>query len=100
LAVEGYLDATTIAALRERLQSLVHSGADLVICDVGMLDTCDLVAIDALAHLTLIGQRLGCEVQVTRASDQLAELIAFVGLKEVLLRSQPDRDAASGAGGA
>jgi anti-anti-sigma regulatory factor len=100
LAVEGYLDATTIAALRERLQSLVHSGADLVICDVGMLDTCDLVAIDALAHLTLIGRQLGCEVQVTRVSDQLAELIAFVGLKQVLTGSRPDRDAASGAGGA
>jgi ABC-type transporter Mla MlaB component len=100
LAVQGHLDAMAILALCEQLQSLIDSGADLVICDVGMLDACDLVTIDALARLTLIVQRLGCTIRVTGASDQLAELIAFVGLNDVLQVYLPDDDDASGPGGA
>jgi ABC-type transporter Mla MlaB component len=84
LALHGHVDARAIAGLCERLQSLVRGGADLVICDVRMLDTRDLVAIDALAHLKLVTNRLGCKLQLTRASHRLSALIAFAGLDEVL----------------
>jgi anti-anti-sigma regulatory factor len=99
--LEGHLDVTAIPALGERLLLLVQrSGANSIICDVGVLDTCDLVVIDALARLQLMARRLGCAVQVSRASDQLVELIAFAGLQEVLPVSRPDGGRASGARGA
>lgn len=100
MPIQGHLEAMAIVALRKQLQSLIDSGADLVICDVGMLDAWDLVTIDVLAHLTLMAQRLGCTIQVTGVCDQLAELIAFVGLNEVLPVYRPDDDDASGPGGA
>jgi ABC-type transporter Mla MlaB component len=101
LTVEGSLDAAAIPGLGERLASLIQrSGTDLVTCDVGVLDSCDLVVIDALARMELIARRLGCTVQVSRASDQLVELIAFAGLQEVLPVCRPDGGGAPGAPGA
>jgi len=41
-------------------------------------------AIDALARLQLSSRRVGCELRLQHASRELQELLAFVGLDEVL----------------
>jgi len=59
--------------------------SDLVVafCDVGDVDT-DAVTVDALARFQLAAQRHGCQVRLRHASDELRELLAFMGLEDVL----------------
>jgi hypothetical protein len=54
-----------------------------IVCDVGAV-AADVHAIDALARLQLAAGRLGLEVRLQHASDDLQALIAFAGLREVL----------------
>ncbi len=44
----------------------------------------DAVAVDALARLALAARRRGCHMRLFGASDELAALVAFVGLADVL----------------
>jgi hypothetical protein len=44
----------------------------------------DAVTVDALARLQLAAQRHGCQVRLRHASDELLQLVAFMGLAEVL----------------
>jgi hypothetical protein len=50
----------------------------------------DLATVDALARLQLVARRAGLELRLRRASPDLLDLIAFVGLDEVL-RVEPGR---------
>jgi ABC-type transporter Mla MlaB component len=85
LAVEGRIDTATVGGLCRRLRSLIgQSSAVLVACDVGALGDCDLVAIDVLARLGLTAGQLACAFELWGASDRLVELLAFVGLQEIL----------------
>jgi hypothetical protein len=59
-------------------------GRMLVVCDAGGLDRPDLEAIDAVARLALAARRLGCGIRLENASPDLRDLVAFVGLAEVL----------------
>ncbi|MBA2461840.1 MAG: hypothetical protein H0V45_08780 [Actinobacteria bacterium] len=52
-------------------------------CDVGAL-LADAGTIDALARLQLTARRLGFEIRLRHASHELQELLAFVGLDDVL----------------
>jgi hypothetical protein len=54
-----------------------------IACDVGGLRP-DAVAVDALARLQLHARRLGLDVRLHGGSSELQELLAFVGLQEVL----------------
>jgi hypothetical protein len=54
-----------------------------IVCDVGLLAP-DAVSIDALARLQLTARRLGLEIRLRHASSELQELLAFVGLRDVL----------------
>jgi hypothetical protein len=56
----------------------------LLVVDVEGL-TADAKTIDALARLALVARRHGCRPRLWRASDELRELIEFVGLGEVLV---------------
>jgi ABC-type transporter Mla MlaB component len=60
------------------------SNPDLVICDVGELLHVDVAAVDALARLQLTARRLGFQVRLRHASNELTELLGFMGLDEVL----------------
>ena len=51
---------------------------------VGALLAPDASTIDALARLQLTLGRLGIEIRLRHASQELAELLAFVGLSDVL----------------
>ena len=44
----------------------------------------DALTIDALARLQLSSRRVGLEIRLRHASNELQELLAFVGLDEVL----------------
>ncbi len=63
---------------------LETSGALIALCDVGGVET-DAVTVDALARLQLAARRHGCQVRLRDASDQLRELVTFMGLQDVLL---------------
>jgi hypothetical protein len=57
--------------------------AQLVFCDVRNAEA-DLATVDALARLQLAAKRLGCRLRLRNASAELIELVAFMGLAEVL----------------
>jgi len=42
------------------------------------------VAVDALARLQLAARRRGCQVRLRRAPNELRELLAFMGLRDIL----------------
>jgi hypothetical protein len=54
------------------------------VCDVRGLDAPTLYAVGALARLHLLARRVGCELRLRHASDELCELLAFAGLLDVL----------------
>ena len=55
----------------------------LVAIDVSGVEP-DAVAIDVLARLQLAARRDGCRISLRHASDELLELIEFMGLGDVL----------------
>ena len=42
------------------------------------------MTVDALARLQLAARRHGCQVRLRHASTELLELVAFMGLSDVL----------------
>jgi hypothetical protein len=64
-----------------------------ILCDVESLTPPDLGSVGALARLQLEARRIGLELRLRRASAELCELIAFLGLEDVLrveTRRQPE----------
>jgi hypothetical protein len=55
-----------------------------IVCDVGALAP-DALAVDVLARLQLEARRLGHEIRLRNVSSELGELLAFAGLRDVLL---------------
>jgi hypothetical protein len=54
------------------------------VCDVGAVFDPNLVTVDALARLQLTARRLGHRVRLRHASRELQELLALVGLRDVV----------------
>ena len=54
-----------------------------IVCDVRALVP-DVLTVGALARLQLDARRVGLEIRLGHASDELRELVDFVGLGEVL----------------
>lgn len=72
------------APLCERLRAVaLASGAEVVVCDVRGL-AADARSVDALARLQLAARRLGCRIRLRRASRELDDLLAFLGLAAVV----------------
>jgi ABC-type transporter Mla MlaB component len=83
-AIGGPIARTDLPGLCERVCALLErNGADLALCDVSGVEP-DAVTIDALARLQLGARRHGCRVRLRNASSELRELVAFMGLDEVL----------------
>ena len=86
-AISGPINRTDLPGLCDRVCSLLNrSGAGVALCDVTGVG-CDAVTVDALARLQLAARRHGCQVRLRHASDELLELVDFMGLTDVL----PDR---------
>ena len=83
-AVKGPIARADLPGLCERVCGLLESSrAEVVLCDVRGVAP-DAVTVDALARLQLAARRYGCQVRLRRASEELLELVAFMGLRDVL----------------
>ena len=90
-ALSAPIARTDLQQLCESVCGLLErSGAGVALCDVSRLDP-SAVSVDALARLQLTARRSGCEVRLQRPSDELRELVDFMGLADVLPR-MPDGD--------
>jgi ABC-type transporter Mla MlaB component len=59
--------------------------SDAIACDVSDLTCADAPALDALARLQLTARRFGLTIELHNASAALVDLIALVGLADVLV---------------
>jgi ABC-type transporter Mla MlaB component len=83
-AVHGPISRTDLPGLCDRVCALFERrDADVALCDVSSVEP-DAVTIDALARLQLAAGRHGCRVRLRHASSELQELVAFMGLRDVL----------------
>jgi ABC-type transporter Mla MlaB component len=84
IEIRGPLGRADLPGLYARVCQLLEASAGgVVLCDVVGIPG-DCVAIEALARLQLGARRHGCEVRVRHASQQLRDVIAFLGLEDVL----------------
>jgi ABC-type transporter Mla MlaB component len=72
--------------LGERVRVVIVDRGDtgVVRCDVSACRELDEVTLDVLARLQLVARRLGTSVQLDNAGARLLDLIALVGLSDVL----------------
>jgi ABC-type transporter Mla MlaB component len=90
LTIRGPLERDDLAGLFARTCALLHSAhPELLCCELEAVAP-DAVAVDALARLALAARRGGCSVCLRGACDELHELIAFMGLDDVLRPDPPD----------
>ena len=83
-AIRGPIDRTHLPGLSERVCALLReSGADLLLCDVSGVEP-SVVTVDALARLQLGARRNGYRIRLRNTSSALCELVAFMGLGDVL----------------
>jgi ABC-type transporter Mla MlaB component len=83
-AVRGPIRRADLPGLCQRVCALFESSAaEVALCDVNGVEP-DGVTIDALARLQLAARRHGCQVRLRHASSELLELVAFMGLRDVL----------------
>jgi ABC-type transporter Mla MlaB component len=79
----GPIARADLPGLCDRVCTLLASGAGVALCDVSGV-AADAVTVEALARLQLAAQRRGCQVRLRNASTELLELVAFMGLRDVL----------------
>ena len=83
-AIWGPIAREDLPGLCDRVCAVLRAhGPGSTRCDVAGVDP-DAVTVDALARLQLAAKRLGCQVRLCNASAELRELIAFMGLRDVL----------------
>jgi ABC-type transporter Mla MlaB component len=83
-AVRGPIARDDLPGLCDRVCALLARSEDaVVLCDVGGVPA-DAVTVDALARLQLAARRYGCRVLLVNAARELRELVAFMGLQDVL----------------
>jgi len=84
-AIRGPIAPADLGGLCDRVCTLLHgSSAGTAFCDVAGVEP-DAVTVDALARLQLAARRLGCQVRLRNASGDLRELVALMGLTDVLV---------------
>jgi hypothetical protein len=74
-----------IPELCERVRTLLENcDCELVVFDMSAFLHPTLPVVDALARLQLTARRLGCRVRLLDPGDELSDLIALVGLGDVV----------------
>jgi ABC-type transporter Mla MlaB component len=82
--VRGPIARADLPGLCDRVCALLRAtGPAVVLCDVAGVEP-DAVTVDALARLQLAARRTGCRVRLRDAADELRDLVAFMGLGNVL----------------
>lgn len=85
-AIRGPVARTDLAGLCERVCGLLESSsATVALCDLSDVPHVDAVTIDAVAQLQLAAGRYGCQIRLQHVSQPLRELLAFMGLRDVIL---------------
>jgi hypothetical protein len=83
--VRGPIGPADLQGLSERFRRCLWTmDACRIECDVSSLVGPHLDSVDALARLQLIGQQEGALLRVRGASEELQELLEFVGLSDVV----------------
>jgi ABC-type transporter Mla MlaB component len=83
-AIEGPITRADLPGLCDRVCALLErSRARVALCDVSGVVP-DAVTVEALARLQLAARRHECRVHLRCASPELLELVAFMGLRDVL----------------
>ena len=83
-AVHGPIERTDLPGLCDRICALLEtSDAPVALCDVSGVAP-DAVTVDALARLQLAARRYGCQARLRGASEELLDLLDFMGLSDVL----------------
>lgn len=83
-AIWGPIERADLPALCDRVCRLLErSAASVALCDVTGV-AADAVTVDALARLQLAARRHQCLIRLRGASDELSDLVAFMGLADVL----------------
>jgi ABC-type transporter Mla MlaB component len=83
-AIKGPLARADLPGLRKRVNALLErTKPDIAFCDVRGIEP-DAVTVDALCRLQLAAKRHGCQVRLRHASNELRELVSFMGLTDVL----------------
>jgi ABC-type transporter Mla MlaB component len=83
--VRGPIARPDLPGLCVRLRGEITShNARCALCEVGGLGA-DAVAVDALARLRITARRCGCVFQPRGWSRKLGDLVALMGLQEILL---------------
>jgi ABC-type transporter Mla MlaB component len=83
-AIWGPIARTDLPGLCDRVCALLgERDATVALCDVAGVEV-DAVTVDALARLQLAARRKHCRIRLRNASKELRDLIAFMGLEEIL----------------
>ncbi|MDQ3823511.1 MAG: STAS domain-containing protein [Actinomycetota bacterium] len=83
-AVRGPISRSDLPGLCDRVCALLaRERPRVAVCDVSGVDP-DAVTVDALARLQLAARRYACQVRLRKASEELLELVSFMGLTDVL----------------
>ena len=83
--VWGPILRSDIAGLTERVCRLLEQGTpEIALCECRNVTVPDAVTVEALARLQLAAQRHGCRVWLVNASQELHDLVAFMGLTDVI----------------
>jgi ABC-type transporter Mla MlaB component len=84
LSIDGPITHADLPGLCQRFCAVLsESGAGAVVCDVQNCPA-DCVTVEALCRLQLAARRQGCTLALRHASPELLDLVAFMGLAEVL----------------
>jgi hypothetical protein len=92
--VWGPIARSDLPGLSERVCRLFQgpliseAGGAVVVCDAAGVPA-DAVTVEALARLRLVALRHHSTVRLCRASDELLQLVAFLGLGDVLTAEYP-----------
>lgn len=90
-AIYGPISRPDLPGLCDRVCALLAAGAPQVaLCDVRGVPA-DAVTVDALARLQLAARRSGCEVRLQNTTRELRELVALMGLAEVVVDDDATR---------
>ena len=82
-AIWGPIARDDLPGLCDRVCALLTESDGGDIGDVRGVEA-DAVTVDALARLQLAARRQGCRIHLSNASHDLVELVAFMGLRDVL----------------
>ena len=84
LAIRGPIRRSDLPGLCTRVCALLEDArGELVDCHVAGI-AADAVSVDALARLQLAARRHNCRIRLREASVELKQLVAFLGLDDVL----------------